>query len=358
MTLKRKALEWAAVSSMKFEDHVTETRIRHFNSFHDLGKPLALGNNFDPSRIKIFWPSSYNWAMTHKWLIPILNEFQENFEVIFKPITPYRNAVVIEVQIDDQVYPIAIDRYDLVEVNYDCAANVVLYFKMQFATSGYNKSNIVPGGFIPAHSNIYLQLKKLRKLRDQQSFQFEAYGRFGERFAKTIRGQAVKILSEQESLNYNGGIGRVSYQKSLTEVAQSKVCVDLPGNGPLCFRLIDYLAVGACVVAYPHKAQLPVPLEHGKNIIYCKEDMSDLPELCEYYAQNSKEREAIAQNARAYFDQYLSRPKLASYYINTILQRTGKLDNSDSLYSKFDRQILRGNSNLSRGKSQENASVT
>ena len=350
MSLKKQALEWAAESSMKLEDRWTETQIRWFNSFVGLDQPCTLEGNFDPGRITIFWPSSYGWGMTHKWLLPIFNEFQRNFKVVRKHIPHYDNAVIIEIQVDDQVYPIAIDRFDLVEVNHDCASNVELYFKMQFSTQGYQESNIVPGSFIPASSSIYTQLHKLRKLRDQQDFKFEAYGRFGERFARTVRGQAVKLLSERKSLNYNGGIGRVSYHKSLSEVAQSKVCVDLPGNGPLCFRLIDYLAIGACVVAYPHQALLHMPLEHGKHIIYCQEDMSDLADLCEYYAQNDIEREDIAHNAREYFDQYLSRPKLASYYINTILKKLGKSSGEEQSYSDFDRTVLQGKANLSLRK--------
>lgn len=340
MSIRSKAQEWASESVMKLEDRITEARIQQFKPFPDLDKPLTLAENFEAGRIKIFWPSSYNWGLTHKWLIPIFNEFRQNFDLVFKDIPASNNAVIIEIQVDEQIYPIAIDRFDLVEINHESASNVEIYFKMQFSTGGYPESNVVPGGFIPAHSSIYLTLKQLRHLRDQQNFKFEAYGRFGKRFAKTIRGQAVGILSVRETLNYYGGIGRVSYQKSLTEVAHSKVCVDLPGNGPLCFRLIDYLAVGACVIAYPHKAQLPVPLEHGKNIVYCKEDLSDLADLCEYYAKNGRKRETICKNARTYFDQYLSRPQLASYYINTLLRKIGKVKSLDSAQHELDRSVV------------------
>ena len=196
---------------------------------------------------------------------------------------------------------------------------------MQYSKNGYSYENVVPGGFVPGNLNIYLYLDRLRKLRDLQDFTYDAYGRFGYRFGKAIRGKAVNKLTEQDKFLYFGGIGRVGYKESLNEVARSKVCIDLPGEGPFCFRLVDYLAVGSCIIAYPHESELPIPLIPGKEIIYCKEDLSDLNELCQYYITHDKERETVAQNACAYFDHNLSRTKLADYYVNTIISRVANL---------------------------------
>lgn len=319
MSLKDKYEVSLKANWMKLNDYVTEARLISAKKHGLLAHSINLPESFDPRRIRIFWPSTYPWPLTHKWLFPLLIEFQQNFVVKFKSMPVYENAVWIEVEIDGKIYPIAIDAFDKVEINAQCASEVLVYFKMQYSVEDYPATNVVPGGFIPAYSKIYLYLQKARDQRDRQSFLYDAYGRFGERFAKTIRGQAVERLSSQNSFSYQGGIGRVSYKDSLFEVARSKVCIDLPGYGPLCFRLIDYLAVGACVIAYPHHAKLPIPLTPGKEIIYCKEDMSDLNSLCEYYVNHNEERESIAQAARSYFDTYLCRPKLASYYINTVL---------------------------------------
>lgn len=320
MTFKEKYASQLKASWMKANDLVTEARLTSAKTNGFLAGKISLPEGFDPQRIRIFWPSSYPWPLTHKWLFPLLVEFQRNFVINFKPMPAYENAIFIEIEVDGKIYPIAIDAFDKVEINEYCAAEVMIYFKMQYAIEDYALSNIMPGGFIPAYSNIYLYLDKARKLRDRQTYLYDAYGRFGSRFAKTIRGQAVEKLSSQTRFSYQGGIGRVSYKESLFEAAQSKVCVDLPGYGPLCFRLIDYLAVGACIIAYPHQAKLPAPLAPGREIIYCREDLSDLNDLCEFYIHNGKEREAVAQAARTYFDTNLCRPKLASYYINTILK--------------------------------------
>ena len=331
MNLTKKYEVWLKANWMRVNDHVTEAKLTSFKSYMNLANSISLPENFNPKKIRFFWPSSYHWPLTHKWLFPLLSEFRRNFVVEFKPMPKYENAIFIEVEIDGQVYPIAIDAFDKVEINEKCASQVMVYFKMQYAKEGYKPSNIVPGGFIPAYSNIYLHLNKAREIRDNQTFLYDAYGRFGGRFAKTIRGQAVEKLSSQKDFSYQGGIGRVKYHDSLFEIARSKVCIDLPGYGPFCFRLIDYLAVGACIIAYPHHTRLPVPLIPGQEIVYCKEDLSDLTELCNYYITHEKEREAIAHRARNYFDHHLSRPKLASHYVNTILNYASNQENSGCL---------------------------
>ncbi len=320
IALKEKYTLQLKANWMRANDLVTEARLTSAKTSGSLANKINLPEGFTPQQIRIFWPSSYPWPLTHKWLFPLLSEFRRNFVVNFKSMPTYENAIFIEVEVDGKIYPIAIDAFDKVEINERCAAEVMVYFKMQYATEGYAASNIVPGGFIPAYSNIYCYLDQVRKIRDRQTYLYDAYGRFGGRFAKNIRGQAVEKLSSQTQFSYQGGIGRVSYKESLFEVARSKVCIDLPGYGPLCFRLIDYLAVGACIIAYPHQAKLPVPLTPGQEIIYCREDLSDLNDLCEFYINNDKERESVAQAARAYFDTYLSRPNLASYYVNTVLK--------------------------------------
>ncbi|PSN20731.1 hypothetical protein C7271_00635 [filamentous cyanobacterium CCP5] len=299
-------------------DHVTEARLKLLNN-RLLAKETALAFDIAPKQIRIYWPYYYPWPLTRKWLFPLLSEFRRSFWVGFKSMPVFENAIYFEVEVGGEIYPVAVDASDWLEINEQCASQVKVYFKMQYSSKGYSANNVVPGGFIPNYSNIYLHIEKVRQLRGKQKFLYDAYGRFGGRFSKTIRERAVGILSSQAKFPYHGGIRRVSYKNSLFETARSKVCIDLPGVGPLCFRLIDYLAVGACVVAYPHHAQLPVPLTAGKEIIYCQEDMSDLVDLCEYYIHHDEEREKIALAARNYFDSHLARPKLSSYYINTIL---------------------------------------
>jgi hypothetical protein len=74
----------------------------------------------------------------------------------------------------------------------------------------------------------------------------------------------------------------------MREVAQARVCIDLPGNGPLCFRLIDYLTVGSCVVAPRPAARLHAPLSYGVIVVYCADDLSSLVEICALYPRTTR----------------------------------------------------------------------
>lgn len=123
-------------------------------------------------------------------------------------------------------------------------------------------------------------------------------------------------------MSYGGG-AKLRYSRSLIEVATSRVCVDLPGNGPLCFRLVDYMAIGACIIAYPHEAAFPVPLEDRVQVVYMQRDMSDLVDLCAHYARDAAERERLCLASRQYFDQHLSSRQLALYMLGETLRRIG-----------------------------------
>ena len=175
----------------------------------------------------------------------------------------------------------------------------------------------MPGG----GNELYQFVPHVRTIRDRKSFSYDVYGRFNLGFATDIRQRAVRLLSEQNEFKYEGGFVNVRYGRFLREVSQSRICIDLPGNGDLCFRLIDYLAVGSCVIRPKPRNKLHVPLVDGTHIIYTNDDFSDLVRLCNYYLQNDSEREKISQESRDFFDKYLHRKQLAAYYLHCCIER-------------------------------------
>jgi hypothetical protein len=76
------------------------------------------------------------------------------------------------------------------------------------------------------------------------------------------------------------------------------------------------LAVGACIIGPPHRTTMHVPLEDRRHLVYTKEDLSDLVDLCGYYLENRDERLALRAQSRLFFDRYLHREQLAAYYLN------------------------------------------
>jgi hypothetical protein len=282
--------------------------------------------NLDPARLKnvsIRWPKKYEWDHARDWVEILLHGFRQyvTVEMTDDIPQPYQGTVVFQVVIDGNRHNVAIGYSDYKPIDEDCAKQCDLYFKMQYQETGYGDPRVIPGGYVPEGNKIYLYLRKLRKLRDQKPFIYDVYGRFGLNSAREIREKGTGILNAQKKFHFEGGMKMVTYTEFLKEVAKSKICVDLPGQGDLCFRLINYMAVGACIIAYPHRNILQAPLVDRKHIVYVKEDFSDMVELCEYYLKHGEEREEIARNSREFFDNYLHKDNLVKYYLKSILDR-------------------------------------
>lgn len=267
-------------------------------------------------------PACYRWAAL---LIGMRRHVPVELAELEQPRDLVRFQVIAPNGVADCVVDFLDDRDRIVE---EGLRNSTLYFKMQFAEEGYSDDRIVPGGYLTPTYLTYHYIEPLRALKDCCPPRFDVYGRFGTRFSSgdinrgaTLRREAVRLLTDQRHFDYAGSLGLVRYSRSLREAAQSRVCIDLPGNGDFCYRLVDYLCLGACVIAPRHRVRLPVPLETGKQIVHTRDDLSDLVDLCQYYVENDEERKRIIAASRDYFDRYLHRDQLAAYYLHTCLQR-------------------------------------
>ena len=212
-------------------------------------------------------------------------------------------------------------------------------FKLQYAGEGYEQDNVVPGGYLLANNRAYRYLRVLRAIRSLKAFRYDVYGRFGLSYGGVdLRRRAVELLSARDDLRhevglfkYPGGPEKVPYRRYLFEIPRAKVCVDMPGHGDLCTRLVDYLAVGSCVVGPAPSVRLPVRLVDGEHLVYCRSDLSDLGDVCAQLVRDDAERERIARNAREFFDRYLDRRQLATYYVSKIVDaQRGSLDRETS----------------------------
>jgi hypothetical protein len=216
---------------------------------------------------------------------------------------------------------IAIDYYDFVHINEGVARRSSLYFKMQHREEGYGRDNVLPGGYVAKRQLLYKFLPRLREARDRRRFHYDTYGRFSLSFQPELRGRIAELLSAQGDFGFEGGTKVVMYSRHLRDIARSRVCIDVPGQGPLCYRLVDYLAIGSCVIGIRPKVVLPVPLEQGRHVLWVRDDLSDLVEICRRQIESPMAVEELAQSARDYFDRYLHEDQLADFYLHSCLQR-------------------------------------
>jgi len=272
--------------------------------------------------VSIRWPSAYQWPTARLWVDTLLYGLRKRVRVEFDALPqPYRGTVLFQFVSRGKAHDVAVDYSDYAEVNEESAARCAAYFKMQHLREGYGRDSVLPGGYVCDSRKIYLHLARLRRLRDRRLFDFDVYGRFGTEFARETRRRAVEMLRAQDSFRFEGGLKKVKYLEFLKEVARSRVCVDLPGEGDFCFRLINYLAVGACVVGPRPRTVLNAPLVDRVHVAHVADDLSDLVEVCRFYVENEEAREEMCRASRRFFEQHLHADNLTAYYLRSCLDR-------------------------------------
>ena len=273
------------------------------------------------SQVCIEWPATYHWKPFRRWLEPLVEGFSRYVKVIRTETPQGRGIIVPRFVYRGAPSYVVIDQSDYLDfVNEDWVNRSIVYFKMQYDALGYSIDKIVPGGFIPHSGDIYRYLPYIRPKRNASSYGCDVYSRFSLEFEENIRRKFHSRLLGN-SFTYVGGPSKVRYSRFLREAARSKICIDVPGNADVCCRLIDYLAIGTCVIGLKPRTVFHVPLVNGKHVIFAKPDLSDLTSLCGYYLDNDQKREEIASNARDFFDQYLHRDQIAAYYLKVFLER-------------------------------------
>jgi Glycosyl transferases group 1 len=272
---------------------------------------------------EVHWPTEYEWPLAARFVGPIRAGLSTLTTVVPRAISqPYEGIVLFDICYPAETLSIAVDYHDLPAVNPECVSQVALYFKMQHLRSGYEDSKILPGGYIASRESLYEHYCRLRELRERGP-RSDVYGRFGTRFSAEIRRHAIDILQHQTQFKFTGGTSLALYVQSLREAAQARVCIDMPGNGSFCYRLVEYLAIGCCIVAPRHTSIMCPELRDREHIVYCRDDLADFAELCAHYVENDRARETVSANAARFFDQNLHPRQLAAYYLRSVQERLG-----------------------------------
>ncbi|WP_224360319.1 glycosyltransferase [Hyalangium versicolor] len=271
--------------------------------------------------VSVAWPRTYDWEHAAKWADPFKWGLAERarLEEVDLPQN-HERVVLFEVGYAGARLRVALDYADSPELNSECLREVALYFKMQYRQAGYGSRRVLPAGYVPGSLHLYDYLAPTRALRDERRFTYDVLGRFELDSASDLRRQALEQLEAQTRFRFHGGARGVRYSRLLREVALSRVCVDMPGNGGFGFQLMDFLAVGSCVVAPRHVQLLPGGLVEGEHVVFVRPDLSDLVDTCARYVEDTEASERIARNARHFFDAYLHRRALADACLSTCVQ--------------------------------------
>lgn len=295
--------------------------------FHDLA--LGVAGRLNPvdvraappaEPIEVIWPERYNWPLFGQWVDSLRVGLESLAPVTFGP--PMRapdDIVAFQVRHAGRTLDIAIDCGDLSDIAPENPRRYFLYFKMQYRRGGYPWPNVVPGGFVPYGNRIYDVLGPIRRQRDRAAFRFAVHGRFGTGAGHDIRAPVLDALAAAPDLAFEGGFRMMRHTTFLSEVARARICVDLPGKGDFCFRLVDYMAVGSAIVAWRHGNRFPADLEDGRHLVLVDPTPDAMVKACRDLLARPGRIASLARESRAYFDRHLHRAPLASYYLRTIL---------------------------------------
>jgi len=279
----------------------------------------------DRANVRLIWPDKYQWPESKHYFANLREGLGRLVRIEEGAVPqPKTGAIVVRFVAGGETHDIGLDACDYLDlINEECLARVSCYFKMQYRRGGYGDERIKPGAYVNSSPYFYRYLARLRQIKDRESPLHEVYGRFGLEFAADVRQRAVGMLNAQTEFRYTGSTATVRYGQYLREIARSQVCIDLPSNSDLTFRLVDYLGIGACVIGPPLRVEMHVPLVDGEHIVHCAPDLSNLVELCRRYRDDEQECGRVTRGARDYFDRYLHRDQLAAYYLTHMLESTG-----------------------------------
>lgn len=137
----------------------------------------------------------------------------------------------------------------------------------------------------------------------------------------TQRYQVIKRLKIEFPKRFQGGfiaskVANSKYADALTNVSSephayldamknARIVVYTRGlaNSP-AWKMAEYLSQGKVIIAEPLTAQLPVPLEEGKELLYFNNE-SELIEKINMVLNNKLLADSLSKNARAYFETYI-----------------------------------------------------
>lgn len=176
-----------------------------------------------------------------------------------------------------------------------------LIFKREFLPEYANDPRLVP---LPFCMNLARTPKQLPtdKKYDVSFWAVESH---------PIRTKALHLLETEFDCAKNGTVRNQQFHHYkrkglfyLEELARCKIVLNLRGGGWDTMRYWEVPAVGSLMITQKPGIQIPNDFVHGQHVIHCKDDLSDLVDLCRYYLKNETEREKIALAGQNHLKQF------------------------------------------------------
>lgn len=142
-----------------------------------------------------------------------------------------------------------------------------------------------------------------------------------------IRTKVLDLLSDKFDCSDNGSIKQQQLNKYkrkgmfyLQELAACKVSINFRGAGWDTLRYWEIAALGGFMISQRPQIKIENNYIDGEEIVYCKDDLSDLVELCEYYLKHDEERIRIGKNAQIKTKKYHTDEVRAKFILDKTIE--------------------------------------
>lgn len=176
-----------------------------------------------------------------------------------------------------------------------------LIFKREYLSQHQSDARIKP---LPMCMNLD-RLPKNKKFEKKYDVSFWAVE------SDPIRTQALTLLQDHFDCRNNGTTTQQTFRKYarkglfyLEELARCKIVLNLRGAGWDTLRYWECPAMGAFMVTQKPAITIPNDFVNNVHVVHCKEDLSDLLDICRYYLQHADQRETMAQKAQLHLQQF------------------------------------------------------
>lgn len=139
-----------------------------------------------------------------------------------------------------------------------------------------------------------------------------------------VRTKALELIQHKYDCERNGSTTGQTFRNYkrhgkffLEELSSAKIGYNFRGVGWDTLRYWEIPGVSTLMISGKPKIAIPDNFVNGEHVIFCKDDLSNLVALTDYYLHHTDEREAIARNGHHFVGQYHTYIKRTQYMLDT-----------------------------------------
>lgn len=188
-----------------------------------------------------------------------------------------------------------------------------IIFKREYLIGGIYDANVYP---LPMAYGPAPAIEPVEKKYDVTCWCVESH---------PVRKQALALLEDQYDCRANGTVRGQKFRKYkrkgiayLRELAASRIACNFRGVGWDTLRYWEIPALGSLMLSAAPQIRIDNNFIPGEHVVFCRDDLSDMLPLLDYYLTHTDERNAIAAAGCAHAMKYHTYRNRAEYFLEIL----------------------------------------